>query len=41
MFRHLFGVGLEEYMQWDYGRYLHHKSFAEAELKRRGVIGGE
>lgn len=40
MFRHLFGVGLPELLEWPFARWQYHREYAEAELKRRGVLGG-
>ena len=39
MFRHLFGVGYDEFVHWPQSRYYHHKQYAEDYLRSRGVFG--
>ena len=31
----MFGVGLDEYLTWNFARYQHHKAYAMRELARR------
>lgn len=40
MFRHYFGVGVEEYRAWEWRRFQLHKDYVRSLMNRDQTVGG-
>lgn len=40
MFRHYFGVGVDEYRRWEWRRFELHKNYVRALMARDKLAGG-